>query len=387
MVSTRSLRSLLALAASAVGLLAQAPQGIPECKEMKKTASGLEYGVLRAGRNEPSPGKDDMVEVHYTGWLTDGTKFDSSRDRGEPTSFGVGQVIKGWTEGLQLMTPGAHFKLVIPPEIGYGSAGAGGAIPPNATLVFEVELLKVVAMPKYAAPDAKALRDVSGVKCEVVAEGKGPVVGDRDALALRYAIWREDGTLLDCSERQNNHRIAGACASLPFDFMKNLASLYRVGTILRVLVPKAMFPNAGADTVWELEVTGIKPLPQMPAFRLPDAAKVVTTQSGLKYEVLEAGTGESPSADDSVLAYYTGWTTDGKVFDSAHERGEPSTFGLRQVIPGWTEGLQLMKTGGKFLFEIPGKLAYGAQGRPPKIPGNATLVFLVELVEVKRKGR
>ncbi|MBL8726612.1 MAG: FKBP-type peptidyl-prolyl cis-trans isomerase [Planctomycetes bacterium] len=169
--------------------------------------------------------------------------------------------------------------------------------------------------------------------------------------------------------------------------MKNLASLYKVGTILRVPVPKAMFPNAGADTVWELEVTGIKPLPQMPAFRLPDAAKVVTTQSGLKYEVLEAGTGESPSADDSVVAYYTGWFTDGKVFDSAHERGEPSTFGLRQVIPGWTEGLQLMKTGGKFLFEIPGKLAYGAQGRPPKIPGNATLVFLVELVEVKRKGR
>lgn len=381
-------RFLLLPLVCCAALPAQAPQGIPDCKEMHKTASGLEYGVLRAGRSEPGPGRDDIVEVHYTGWLTNGTKFDSSRDRGEPATFPVGQVIAGWTEGLQLMTPGAHYKLVIPSELGYGAGGApGGAIPPNSTLVFEVELLKVVKMPKFTAPDPKAQRDIGGVKCEVVAEGKGNAVADGEAVALRYAIWREDGSLLDCSERQNNHRIAGACASLPFDFLKNLAANYRVGTILRVAVPKTAFPNAGTDTVWELEVTGIKALPKLPPFRLPDPAKVVTTQSGLRYEVIEPGTGESPTADDSVVAYYTGWFTDGKVFDSAHERGEPSTFGLRQVIPGWTEGLQLMKTGGKFLFEIPGKLAYGSQGRPPKIPANATLVFLVELVEVKHKHR
>ena len=151
--------------------------GIPECKEMKKTASGLEYGILKEGRKEPSPGKDDMVEVHYTGWLTDGTKFDSSRDRGEPTSFGVSQVVKGWTEGLQLMTPGAHFKFVIPAELGYG-ADANGKIPANSVLVFEVELLKVTAMPKFRGAGKEQKTLPSGVKYEVVKEGTGAKITD-----------------------------------------------------------------------------------------------------------------------------------------------------------------------------------------------------------------
>jgi len=108
------------------------------------TDSGLKYEDLTEGTGAEAT-KGAMVSVHYTGWLTDGQKFDSSKDRNEPFSFplGAGHVIRGWDEGVQGMKVGGVRKLTIPPQLGYGVRGAGGVIPPNATLVFEVELLGV----------------------------------------------------------------------------------------------------------------------------------------------------------------------------------------------------------------------------------------------------
>ena len=108
------------------------------------TPTGLKYEDLVEGTGDPAKA-GQMISVHYTGWLTDGKKFDSSKDRGEPFPFalGQGQVIKGWDEGVQGMKAGGKRKLTIPPQLGYGSRGAPGAIPPGATLVFDVELLKI----------------------------------------------------------------------------------------------------------------------------------------------------------------------------------------------------------------------------------------------------
>lgn len=119
------------------------------------TASGLQYEIITAGTG-PKPTAEDTVEVHYRGTLTDGTEFDSSYSRGETVTFGVGQVIPGWTEALQLMPVGSKWKLAIPPELAYGAGGAGQVIGPNAALVFEVELVGIPGEAPAAGADAAA---------------------------------------------------------------------------------------------------------------------------------------------------------------------------------------------------------------------------------------
>ena len=110
----------------------------------RTTASGLIIETLATGSG-PAAKSGDKVNVHYTGWLTNGTKFDSSRDRNEPFNFrlGAGQVIPGWDEGVAGMQPGGKRRLTVPAQLAYGSRGAGGVIPPNAVLIFEVELLTI----------------------------------------------------------------------------------------------------------------------------------------------------------------------------------------------------------------------------------------------------
>ncbi|MDR2628080.1 MAG: FKBP-type peptidyl-prolyl cis-trans isomerase, partial [Dysgonamonadaceae bacterium] len=124
---------------------------------VKVTPSGLQYKVIKEGTGE-KPDSTSTVKVHYVGTLADGTEFDSSVKRGEPTTFRVDQVIKGWTEGLLLMPVGSKYTLYVPSELGYGDRGAGGKIKGNSALIFEVELLEIVK------PEAETSADKSPVK-------------------------------------------------------------------------------------------------------------------------------------------------------------------------------------------------------------------------------
>ena len=232
--------------------------------DAKKTASGLASKVLEKGEGGDKPGPRDKVQVHYTGWTTDGKMFDSSRKRGQPASFGLDQVIAGWTEGLQLMEKGEKRRFWIPEDLAY--KGRPGA--PQGMLVFDVELLDFEKMPEPP------------------------------------------------------------------------------------------------------------PVPEDVAAPPKDAKK---TKSGLASKVLEKGEGDKkPKPEERVKVHYTGWTTDGKMFDSSVTRGEPAVFPLNRVIPGWTEGVGLMVEGEKRRLWIPEELAYkGQPGRP-----QGMLVFDVELIEI-----
>ncbi len=138
-----------------------------------------------------------------------------------------------------------------------------------------------------------------------------------------------------------------------------------------------MFSKLNTATPDENKAAGL-------AFLAENAKKnnIITTASGLQYEILTAGEGKSPLATNQVTVHYQGTTLDGNEFDSSYSRGEPATFPLNRVIAGWTEGLQLMKEGAKYRFFIPSELAYGERGAGASIPANATLIFEVELIKV-----
>ena len=254
-------------APSASAIPAPADVGAPP-QDAAKTASGLASKVLTPGTGKDHPGPADKVKVHYTGWTKGGQMFDSSVTRGEPITFPLNGVIPGWTEGVGLMVVGEKRRLWIPGALAYGDHPRAGA--PAGDLVFDVELLDIMAAPKPPA---------------VPEDVKAP----------------------------------------------------------------------------------------------PASAK--KTASGLAYRVLTpGGAGAHPTPTSNVVVNYSGWTTDGKMFDSSVTRGQPARFGVGNVIKGWTEGLQLMTKGEKVRFWIPGNLAYGDKPSRPGAPAGM-LVFDVELID------
>jgi FKBP-type peptidyl-prolyl cis-trans isomerase len=359
------------------------------------TSSGLKYEVITAGPADGvKPRMFSLVKVHYTGTLADGTKFDSSHDRGQPAEFRLGQVIEGWNEGLQLMTVGSRFKFTVPPALGYGAGGAPPVIPPDATLNFDVELLEVTpapALPAFARCDAaSAKKTESGIVYEVVTASTGKQVTSTDTLSFHLSYWSVNGRELGSTLIENNLQI-GKPSVMRLKFLQEALPLMQEGSSYRFEAPASLTFTAsqlpagvGADepTIWLLEVQRIIDM-NLPEFVMPKDEELTKLASGLQYQVVREGSGEPPKMTQSVLVNYAGWLTDGKKFDASYDRNQPAQFGVTQVIPGWTEGLQLMKPGAIYRFVIPPTIAYGEEGSPPLIPGNSTLVFHVELLSIR----
>ncbi|MEQ8763312.1 MAG: FKBP-type peptidyl-prolyl cis-trans isomerase [Planctomycetota bacterium] len=353
--------------------------------QVQETESGLKYKVLKKGDGDYHPQLTDTVTVHYTGKLTDGRTFDSSIPRGEPTEFKVGQVIQGWNEGLGLMTVGAKYEFTIPSELGYGAQGSPPAIPPNATLIFEVELLDVKkgpGLPEFQKPDAeKGEKTESGLVIETLTKGEGEPEGAGKLCILNYTCWTPEGELLE-SSLLSGRPLKAAPEQLSVPMLQEAMSRMAPGSTILVRSPyEKAFPQRphprleeGSDSFWRLSSV---PVPKPPKIEDDQWKK---TDSGLEYAVMKEGEGDSPRMGQVVTAEYAGWLDDGTIFDTSMG-GDAAQFQLGRVIDGWNEGLQLMKPGAHYVFRIPGKLAYGDKGVPGRIPPNATLIFEIKLVK------
>ncbi len=352
-------------------------------KEAERSKSGLASKLLQAGTGKERPTADDGVKVHYTGWTTDGKMFDSSIVRGQPATFALNGVIAGWTEGLQLMVRGEKRRFWIPQELAYkGQSGA-----PAGMLVFDVELLEIFKAPPVpsdvAAAPKEAERSKTGLASRVLKAGTGkdhPTA--EDGVKVHYTGWTTDGKRFDSSV------VRGEPVAFPLGRVipgwTEGVQLMVKGEQRRFWIPEelAYKGRSGAPQgtlVFDVELLDIVKPPPVPADVAAAPKEAAKTASGLASKVLTAGTGkEHPTSKSTVEVHYTGWTSDGKMFDSSVLRGQTATFALDRVIAGWTEGVQLMVVAEKRRFWIPEELAYkGAPNRP-----KGMLVFDVELIRI-----
>lgn len=382
------------------GKEASAPDSPPASEEevddrwgsFATTESGLKYKVLQDGADGPSPNPAATVRVKYTGFFEDGKTFDRSDNYGPSIEFPLCRAIPWWTDGVRLMTVGSRFEFVVPPHLAYGAKGNPPLIPPDATLIYEVELVDFdqgPELPPFHRRDPAAEKKTgSGLVYEILEPGEGEAPKDGDLVEVSFAVWNDAKRLVDCSE------IAGrpkryTVGKERFRIFNEGAKLLRPGARCRfVVAPSLGYGSRGfgnlvsgdTETVWELELVKFV---EIPRFTMPSAQELTTTESGLKYHVVDEGEGASPEMGWTVIVDYAGWLDDGTLFDSSYKDGKVAEFELGRVIAGWNEGMQLMKEGAVYIFVIPPELGYGARGAGKTIPPNATLVFHVELLEVE----
>jgi FKBP-type peptidyl-prolyl cis-trans isomerase len=347
--------------------------------------SGLVSKVITAGTGTERPRAFDRVTFNFTGWsASDGQMFDNTERRGQPLTLVPSQVMPGWTEGLQLMVAGEKRRFWIPESMTMERL-------PRGTIVFDIELVSVERMPDppatpadVAAAPADATCTASGLCSKILSPGTGTArPAATDTVRVHYTGWKTDGTLFDSSVQR------GEPAEFPLNGVipgwTEGVALMRVGEKRRFWIPEALAYGGQREPrgmlVFDVELLAIV-VPPAPPTTPPDVAaaprNAPCTTSGICSRVITRGTGTAhPTATSRVRVHYSGWTTDGQMFDSSVTRGEPAEFPLNGVIPGWTEGVQLMVVGEKRRFWIPEALAYRGQ-RPPL----GMLVFDVELIAI-----
>jgi FKBP-type peptidyl-prolyl cis-trans isomerase len=357
-----------------------------------KTASGLIYKTIIANPQGQLPKRNDTVMIHYTGWRqASGETFFSNTDSDAPMPLNLARTAKGFTEGMQLVRKGEKAMLWLPPEIGYPD----GAPPPPKpeTLVYEVQVVDIKEAPAIPSDlsgppsDARTTKQ-TGVKYVVAKPGTGTGTAHAaDELTFHYTVWQPDGKMLETTEmKKQPARSTPYKQSAAFEeVLEQMVPGERVRAWLDASQLKEQVHTVvTGPVVVEVEVLQIDkskadppPVPADVAKPAPDAKK---TAKGVFYKVLKHGTATAhPKPTDTVRVHYTGWTTDGRMFDSSVIKGEPAEFSLQGVIAGWTDAFPQLVVGDKARLWIPEELAY--KGQPSRPQG--MLVFDVELLEIK----
>lgn len=375
--------------------------------DLTTTESGLQYYDIEVGTGG-SPVEGQIVEVHYSGWLKEGGKlFDSSvHSSRPPISFQLGRpgIIPGWQEGVASMKVGGKRQLVIPPDLAYGDK-AREPIPPNSTLVFDVELVELGEVRQRPerpgvdlASDPRVQEPADGVRIIDLEQGEGVETAERSVVELEMTLWNAEGEVFYSSwdkPRPVSFLIGGTrMESPPLPGLDvGIRGMKPGGVRYMELQPAQAFGERGQPPmiapnsvvyarVQTKAVSSPRTVPDsVPAF---DRASMTTTESGLKYVDVVVGEGDSPKEGDIILADYSGWLDDGTLFDSSYQRKAPYSFPLGQssVIPAWNEAIATMKPGGTRIIVAPPAIAYGETGRG-RIPPNATLTFQIDLKDVK----
>jgi peptidylprolyl isomerase len=289
------------------------------------------------------------------------------------------------------MKEGGKARLIIPPDLAFGAEGAGGIIPPDATITMDVELLTAVAPPTAPEVDEGDLTTTdSGLQYYDIVEGEGEMPVQGQEVVVNYAAWLQDGGQYVASSDTVGEPLTFALGDELAVFTgwnEGVATMKKGGTRFLVIPPELALGEAGggrippnATLLMEIELVDILPLV------LPtevSEADFTTTDSGLKYYDLVVGDGATAETGSTVTVNYTGWLTNNVKFDSSLDTGVPFPFtlGTGAVIPGWDEGVAGMKVGGKRQLIIPAELGYGETGSGA-IPPGATLIFEVELLDV-----
>ena len=363
-------------------------------KEFKTTPTNLKYKIIKQGRGlKPQTG--DLLFVHYKGYLPDNKIFENSNISNRPLEFnhGVGQVIRGWDEAFSMFNEGTKAIVVIPSELGYGKQGAG-KIPPNSTLIFELELLKVIPQTPIEPFKTEGIKPVitkSGIKIYTIEQGEGDFPDSTSIVTFNFTGFLPDGKIFDSSILSGSpEKIRIGDQSIIKGVSIALTHL-NTGTKARVIIPsKLAFGKKGystlippkTDLIYDIELLNIKQTPKI--FPYHSDADTIELQNGLKYIPIYVTDNVMPENDDLVAIHYSAYFENGEMFDSSILSDKEIVFpvGEKGILQGLSTIVTYMHQGDKFRVFIPYQLAYGEKGLPPVIPPKTNVIYDIELLYV-----